>query len=94
MSFLVKSLRKQADSDAPDRGALYELAGEIETEIDHLRDRAERNEDRAVEAEKMALDLANALDLAHAATHPLHIAEPVESCGVCALLVRARRWAR
>jgi hypothetical protein len=40
------------------------------------------------------MDLANALALAHQATHPLHIAEPVDTCDVCRLLARAREWAR
>lgn len=46
------------------------------------------------DATALALELANALHLAHGATHPLHLAEPVESCDVCRLLERARRWAR
>lgn len=51
--------------------------------------------DRAIgesidEADALVLALASALDAAHRPLHP----EALDSCDVCALLERARRWAQ
>lgn len=64
------------------------------TEInDAIRERDDARDEAAMLGD-LAMALANTTASGHAVASPLHIAEPVESCAVCILLERARRWAR
>lgn len=64
------------------------------TEInDAIRERDDARDEAAMLGD-LVIALANTTDAGHAVAYPLHIAEPVESCAVCQLLERARRWAR
>lgn len=60
--------------------------------LDEARDRAERNEDRAVETERLAMDLANTLYEEHGGPR---VSEGLHGpCVVCKLIERAREWAK
>jgi hypothetical protein len=91
---LLAELERMNAEGAELRAAASQEEGAYRTQVnDAIRERDDAR-DGFEAASALAMDLANALYREHGERHGFATEHGDDNCGVCALLERARRWAR
>jgi hypothetical protein len=98
---LIENVANGRPCDPLDRDLLWDAHGRLLAELERLNAMLElaAERDRALcedvdGGDSLAMDLANALYREHGEHHGFTIEHGDDNCDVCALLERARRWAR